>query len=208
MEAAGAGRVEAEAAPGPAGDLVLRMKGDAALEEIVLRKIDLGGRPAIYVHALDPEGAAAASGLRAGVVLKEMSWSPFTDEVRTRDQTEEIVPVVGTERLDFIKSNWEITEDIVVVFEGGPPRVTEEMVRAAGAPPPPAEAAPRPVLVAEERPDLYSDKWEGDVYVGGQLNILTVILGLLAVCVLVGVGYGIWAYGDGGGAGDYSGLVY
>ena len=152
------------------------------------------------------------------MVLKEMSWSPFADEVRMRDRDEEIVPVAGTERLDFIKNNWEITEDIVVVFEGGEPRVTAEMVQSAAAAAAasasragedrPAPVAPRPTLVAKERPDLYSDKWEGDVYVGGQLNILTVILGLLAICVLVGVGYGVWAYGDGGGAGDYSGLVY
>ena len=198
--------------------MALRMKGDRALEEVVLRKIALGGQMAIYAHAVDPEGEAAAGGLLPGMVLKEMSWNPFTDEVKARDQNEEIVAVEGTERLDFIKSNWEITEDIVLVFEGGAPRVTAEMVQAAGAAAAaaaaraaedrPAPAAARPTLVAKERPDLYSDQWEGDVYVGGQLNILTVILGLLAVCVLVGVGYGIWAYGDGGGAGDYSGLVY
>jgi len=196
--------------------VALRLKGDRALEEIVLRKIEVGGRLTIYAHAVDPDGEAAAGGLRPGMVLKEMSWSPFADEVRMRDQNEELVPVAGTERLDFIKNNWEITEDVVVVFEGGEPRVTSEIVQAAAAAAAasragedrPAPAAPRPTLVARERPDLYSDKWEGDVYVGGQLNILTVILGLLAICVLVGVGYGVWAYGDGGGAGDYSGLVY
>ena len=171
--------------------MVLRgLASEDVLGRVVLRRLRLRGAAAIYVHAIDPEGAAAAAGLRAGMVMRGL-----------RDpHKEELWPVSGTERLEFIQTNWEVADSVTMVFEGEP-SVTAEMVEEARSAQEAAAARPPPpIKLAKERPDLYSDTWEGDRYIGGSWNILTVSVGLLLLIVLVGTAFGVANYGDSSGA--------
>ena len=174
-----------------AGDLVLQdLPSEAALEGIVLRRLRLRGAAAIYAHAVDPEGPAAAAGLKAGMAMRAL-----------RDpHKEELYPVSGTERLEFIRTNWEVTDNITMVFEGEPSITAELVEEAQRAEQAAAAAPPRPPKLAKERPDLYSDTWEGDRYIGGSWNILTVSSGLLLLIVTVGILVGVMNYGDTSGA--------
>jgi len=172
-------------------DLVLRdLPSEDVLGRVVLRRLSLRGAAAIYVHAIDPEGAAAAAGLQAGMIMRGLR-DPHKDE---------LWPVSGTERLEFIRTNWEVADSITMVFEGEP-SITAEMVEEANSAQQAAAARPPPPLkLAKERPDLYSDTWEGDRYVGGNWNILTVSVGLLLVIVLAGTAFGMATYGNSAGA--------
>ena len=155
-------------------------------QEIILRRLELSaGDSIIYVHALDANGQAAGLGLRAGCTMRAL-----------RDpHREELWPVTGSEKLSFIRTNWEITDEIKMVFEREP-SVTREMVTRASS----AREARRVLAaapqqrVARDRPDLYSSEWEGDKYVGDNVNILTVCVALLIIVSVVGIGYGLAVY--------------
>ena len=120
-----------------ADDLVLRVPPRAALDEVVLRKLPFGGREAIYVHALDIDGLAAEQGLQAGCIMRAL-----------RDpHKSEMYPIDGDERLDFIRTNWEITDEVVAVFESSPSIGAADVAAAAQA----KEAAARRAAAAPQQ---------------------------------------------------------
>lgn len=47
----------------------------------------------------------------------------------------------------------------------------------------------------KDRPDLYSDRWQGDVYTGSRFNVLNVILVVSVLVPLLGIGFALWSYG-------------
>ena len=126
-----------------ADDLVLRVPPRAALDEIILRKLPFGGRDAIYVHALDIDGLAAEQGLQAGCIMRALR-DPHKSEV---------YPIDGDERLDFIRTNWEITDEVVAVFESSPSIGAADVAAAAQAKEAAAQrAAAAPQQVAKVGP--------------------------------------------------------
>lgn len=46
-----------------------------------------------------------------------------------------------------------------------------------------------------EREDLYTDNWDGDVYKGSPVNVLSVILGVSIIAPLIGLIFALQTYG-------------
>ena len=47
----------------------------------------------------------------------------------------------------------------------------------------------------KERKDLYTDNWDGDVYKGNPVNVLSVILAISILAPLVGLVFALQTYG-------------
>lgn len=46
-----------------------------------------------------------------------------------------------------------------------------------------------------DRPDLYTDKWDGSEYKGSAFNVLNIILVVSVLVPLLGIGFALWSYG-------------
>ena len=47
----------------------------------------------------------------------------------------------------------------------------------------------------KDRPDLYTNKWDGSEYKGSPFNVLNVILAVSVLVPLLGIGFALWSYG-------------
>lgn len=210
-----ASAAEGEAAPAAATapplpeTLVAKLPVQVARTQVRLGQVGTQGaqsRPSdlrIYVDAVADGGDAEAAGLKPGQVLKSLTHP-------TRDEMWELS---GDERLRFVRDAVETThkDELELVVERdititaamvsafNPPAPSEEEQEAAAAEARrQAEIAARRAAAAEptERPDLYSDSWDGDQYTGSGWNELTALIAISLAVPVVGLVFALVTRGS------------
>lgn len=170
----------------------VKLSTEEARKTILLEQyVREDGTAEVYCAGVAVDCEAGKQGLEPGMVLRALS-----DPVKKG----EVWVLTDNEKLRFVKDAINTTRqyDFALTFDKDP-TITMEMVAAAKAESE-ADTEEAPYVDGRygsaagpqkkdlvDRPDLYSDQWEGDVYVGSGWNELSVGLAIAIAVPVIGL---------------------
>lgn len=139
-------------------------------------------KPTIYVSGVRPGGKAQGAGVYPGQILRGIE-----------DGRGDMWYLTGNERVMFVKDMLRLCEGKSLLILDEEPKITAEMVQRyldiADVMKEKTELRKERNIITTSTPELYSDDWDGDVYIGSRWNIMTVLLAITFFLPVLGILY-------------------